>query len=280
MSARVLALAAYLFDEPRYARDAARRLRVWFLDDATRMNPNLEFGQFVPGADGGKGKPSGMIETREFAELCDWVALLAATFPNEWTARDDAALREWMGRYLDWLLTSELGKKESAAKNNHATWFDVQAAGIALYVGREDVAREILRDFGERRIGTQVEPDGAQPHEFRRTRGLSYSVFNLEALVRAAQLTRSMDIDVWSFRTRDGRSIRAAIDYLLPYVTGQREWPRRQITPFDPLTVRPLLRQAAQGLHDGQYDEIASQLRGTDSDTRLDILIFPPPPQR
>ena len=44
--------------------------------------------------------------------------------------RGDAALREWMGRYLDWLLTSELGKKESAAKNNHATWFDVQAAGI------------------------------------------------------------------------------------------------------------------------------------------------------
>jgi hypothetical protein len=50
-----LATAAVLLEEPRYASHAMHLLRVWFVDEATRMNPNLEFGQAIRGKLWGRG---------------------------------------------------------------------------------------------------------------------------------------------------------------------------------------------------------------------------------
>ena len=44
-----LSLAWYFSGEEKYAQKAAEQLRVWFLNKDTRMNPNLNYAQIVPG---------------------------------------------------------------------------------------------------------------------------------------------------------------------------------------------------------------------------------------
>ena len=72
--AHALALAWYLTGDARYAEGAAKHLRVFFLDTATRMNPNLNFAQAVLGVT--EGRSFGIIDTRDMPELVDAVRLL------------------------------------------------------------------------------------------------------------------------------------------------------------------------------------------------------------
>lgn len=103
-----------------HARRAGRLLRAWFLDPETRMNPHLRFAQKVPGL--ADGTPGGIIDTTSLVFLADAASRLA--FNADWTAAHLAGVKEWFGRYVDWLLTSEAGQKEGSAMNNHGSWYD------------------------------------------------------------------------------------------------------------------------------------------------------------
>src|SRR6266576_5990900 len=57
LSVQVPALVAAwkLTKDPRYAKLATRHLRAWFIDDSTRMNPNLQYAQAIHGRFTGRG---------------------------------------------------------------------------------------------------------------------------------------------------------------------------------------------------------------------------------
>jgi hypothetical protein len=261
-----LGLAFYLTGRREYATHATRLLRVWFLDSATRMNPHLQFGQGIPGINEGRG--IGIIETRGLPEMLDGVALVAGS--PEWRAADHADLKAWMGAYVKWLVESAHGQEEAKNGNNHETWYDVQVASLALFTGRSDLARRTLERSRER-IATQIEPDGRQPRELERTRAWDYSAFNLTAFFHLGTIGKRVGVDLWGHRTADGRSLRQALEFLIPYATGEKRWTYEQITGFNPRALHPLLRRAAVAFDEPRYTVQARQIGG--GSDRLSLIV-------
>lgn len=228
----VLSLAWFFSGDEKYARKAVEQLRTWFLDKETRMNPHLEYAQVVWGRYDNKGRSYGVLDGYSFVGMLDAAALLerSKSFP----AKDVRALKAWFSKLLDWMLTSPQGRGEIAAENNHGTACDAQIVAFALYTQRTAVAREFIEALPARRIFSQIEPDGRQPQELRRTLAFGYSQYNLTHFIDLFRMARKLGISVDIATSDDGRNFYKAMDFLAAY-TGKSaaEWPYQQISEWD-----------------------------------------------
>ncbi len=265
-----LALAYYFTGNETYAQGAAKVARVWFLDPATRMNPHLKCAQAIMGVNDGRG--TGILEALHISVAADALGLLAES--KAWPPDDQKALIEWLRTYHDWLLKSDPGKDEHNAKNNHGTFFDVQAVRIALVLGRNDSAKRMLEEAKQRRIAVQIEPDGKQPLELGRTTSFSYSRFNLFALTELATLGEHAGVDLWHFTAEDGRSIRKAIDFMLPYAdVPPKPWPLQQIKDKHESEFMPIFRLATLAYGGDAYEAVIAKYE--DSSSKRFQLLMP-----
>ena len=269
-SVKSLALGYFFTGREDYAAHAVKLTRVWFIDDATRMNPHLRYAQAIPGRNQGRG--AGIIETHNLPELLDAVGLLSGS--KNWQQADQEALQEWFAAYLNWLLNSPEGKAEAEAQNNHGTWYDVQVAAFAIFSGRDEVAKQILNGLLARRIAKQIDPDGRQPRELERTQSWNYSIFNLEAFFSAACISEKLGIELWKFESADKRSVHKALDWLVPFASGDKKWSHEQISLLEPAKLAPLLRQAAVRFNEPAYEKTISRLTKITGDERWRLL-FP-----
>lgn len=223
-----LALAWYFSNDEKYAQKATELLRVWFFNKDTRMNPNLEYAQVIMGRNNNKGRSFGVIDTYSFIEMLDAVQLLEQS--KSFTKKDSKQLKDWFGKLLNWILTSQQGKDEASAANNHSIAFDAQAIAFALYVGNLNVARDIINALPEQRMFKQIEPDGRMPQELRRTRAFHYSQYNLTHIIDIMTMAQKLGIYLDNATSADGRNFYKAMDYMAGY-TGKplSEWPYKEI---------------------------------------------------
>lgn len=219
-----LSLAWYYTRDPRYAQRAELDLRTWFLDAATKMNPNLNYAQGIPCQVDGRG--IGIIEFSEaLTDVVDATAILDDGAPG-WTRTDHGGMTAWYSAFLTWLRSSSNGADEAAQANNHGSFYDMLCAALALYAGQRDTARGIVRQAETKRIDVQISASGTEPLEISRTRSWHYSTFNLVALTRLAQIGRHVGVDLWHYTSPAGGGLFGAVDFLLPAaVGGQSAWP-------------------------------------------------------
>ena len=250
MSADVetLALAYYFTENPRYAGRAASLLRTWFLDPKTRMNPNMNFGQAVPGRE--KGRAEGIIDTTRLQRVVDGIGLIGPS--GKLTAAEQAGLEKWFGDYVDWMRSSPNGKAEDGAKNNHAMWFDAQAAQFALFARRPEITRAVVDAFPKRRIAPQFTPEGKLPQELTRTRSLHYSIYALLAAYDVAEMGKCLGTDLWNYADPSGKGLRRTTDFLAGYRGNVAGWPYKELRPGTG-ELDELLRRAKRAWPDGTY---------------------------
>ena len=269
--------AAYkISGDDRYARKAAELLKVFFLDDATRMKPNLQYAQAIPGVSPGRG--TGIIDTLHLVEIPK--AAEAMEKSRAFTPEISNGLKKWFADYVAWMTTSKNGRDEANAGNNHAVAFWLQVAVFAEYTGDANNLAECRRRYTEVFIPKQMTNDGSFPAELRRTKPYGYSIFQLDNMVTLCQVLSARDHDLWNFTLPDGRSIHRAVEFMYPYLADKSKWPHTpDVNAWEGWPARqPSLLFAGLAFKDSRYLDLWQKLPPdpADEEVRRNIAITQP----
>lgn len=253
-SVKALALAYYFTDKEKYAQKSTELLRTWFLDDETNMNPNLKYAQSVPGNK--KGRRSGILDGRLIPVwVLDAIELISES--EHWSSNDAATMKLWLQDYLEWLTKSDLGKKGAKQVNNHGSWYWYQVTALSWYL-KQDKLLEWAIEQTKLSLNFQLDSLGGQIHELERTRSFFYSCFNLEALTRIAIIAEKAEKPFWNYETDEGKSLKLALDFLLPVAEGEAwMYPSKEI---DLAYLVPVLGRAKGKIASDKYEVIFQNL--------------------
>jgi len=215
-----LAAAYALTGEDKYARKAGEFIRVFFLDDQTRMNPHLRYAQAVLGSS--TGTSYGIIDTLHLAELA-----VAVPFLEKSPAFDpavDTGLKQWFTDYISWMMTATNGVKEMNSANNHSIAYFLQLASFAKFTHQEPLLQMCRARFENVLFPRQMTNDGSFPLELKRTKPYGYSIFQADNLSALCVLLSTTNEDLWRFKLSDGRTPKAAVDFIYPYLADKNKW--------------------------------------------------------
>ncbi len=223
-SVRTLSLVYYISGEQKYADKAISRLRTWFTDPETRVNPNLNFAQIRKVTGNDYGSQFGLLDGLSYVGMLDAVSLIELRGAMPSGLHD--SLQMWFADYSEWMLTSKNGIAEGNGDNNHAVAYDMQVIRYAMYGGRDSVARAVIEAFPERRMATQITEDGRMPEELARATAYFYTRYNIEHMVDICDMAEKLGIDLYP---ACNRAIERAIDWMIPHSVDQSTFPYQQI---------------------------------------------------
>jgi hypothetical protein len=223
-----LSWAYYFTNDEKYAAKGVSLLRFWCIDTATYMLPNLNHAQIIMGTDTGRG--IGIIDVHLIPNMLDGIGILETS--KSMSKADAKAIHQWFDQFLVWLQTSVNGKQEFATKNNHKTYYETLVASMALFCDKQDVAKQIFAN-AKSLMASQFQPDGKLPLELERTNAFSYTSFCLRAWAMLSNLAEKVNVDLWHYETKDGRSIQKGFEYIMPYALAEKKWEYQQIGPIN-----------------------------------------------
>ena len=247
--------SAYLLTKDRKYIDAAlAHIRAWFINEETKMNPNLLYAQAIMGITTGRG--IGIIDTIHLIEVVQ--SLLQMEKYGLLSEEDLKGTKQWFSEYLKWLTTHPNGIAEMTAQNNHGTCWVMQAAIFAKYTGNKEVTEFCSDRYKTVLLPDQMETDGSFPRELRRTKPYGYSLFNLDAMATVCRILSTEEDNLWIYTTPDGKNMQKGMDFMLPYVIDKSSWGYQpDVMYWDEWPVaQPFLFFGAIGLKNESYLEV------------------------
>lgn len=210
------ALAFYLTSDKRFHSYFVKQLDAWFIDNKTRMAPNFEYAQIIPGRNNGRGQYYGMIEAYEFCDIID--AVRSMDLKRSLGKMRIKKLKTWFSDFSSWYKQSANSQSLDSLNNNIAVATDILLYDIYSFCGKNDEAQAIVDAFVEKRVNAQIEEDGTMPAELRRTKAFSYSIYNLQFFLSFAEKLNRDGQNLLQMTSR----ISKAIDFLSQYL-GHRD---------------------------------------------------------
>ena len=193
-----LGLAYRLTGREEYAAQAARLVRVWFLNPATRMNPHLRFGQGIPGSRTAAGSAS---SRRPGCRTCSMASsrLRPRRRGRRLTRPGSTPGCAPTSRGCSRVRTGRLKRRTATTTRPGTTCRSPRWRCSPASPHRAAHPRR-----RRQRIARQIEPDGRQLRELSRTRAWHYSAYNLTAFFNLATLGERVGVDVWTHSRRTG----------------------------------------------------------------------------
>ena len=216
-----LASAYVLTKNQKYADKLALHLKAWFVNEETKMNPNLLYAQAIKGVATGRG--IGIIDTVHLVEVSK--AIHAIENSSALTQSDLGVIKLWFSNYLNWITTHEYGISERDNGNNHSVCWTMQVAAFADFL-QDTKTMDFCRNFYKNTLlPNQMEKDGSFPLELKRTKPYGYSLFNLDAMSSICQILSNKQDNLFAYSTQDGRNLELGLKFMIPYIENKSLWP-------------------------------------------------------
>ncbi|TFK28305.1 hypothetical protein FA15DRAFT_678507 [Coprinopsis marcescibilis] len=202
-----------------FSRNAVRFIQAWFLDENTRMNPNLNYAQMIRGSDGRPGSPTGVLDLKGMAKIASAILILRRGNSPDWTSDLDDQMVSWAQEHTHWLETSENALAEGHAENNHGSFYYNQLAGLKLIVNDIPGAINVTSTYFSNQFASQMVASGEQPLEAARTRPYHYRAYNIAAMITNARIEKyaNPSSDVWNRTSSTSATIKTALDYAMTH---------------------------------------------------------------
>ena len=136
-----------------------------------------------------------------------------------------------------------------------------------------DIAKTQI-DTVKQRMAKQLKFDGSQPFELERTKSWSYTNMNLFGFCLNARLAEKAGVDLWSYETKDGKSIQKCINWLLPFIKNEQEWMYEQIEKKKYDETNKILKMASAKYSNVDYERLSNQLNAQIAHSDLNELIY------
>ena len=214
--------SAYILTKDQiYANKLAIHLQAWFINENTKMNPNLLYAQAVKGIATGRG--IGIIDTIHLIEVAK--AIQAIEDSKSLSKADLTAIKLWFSTYLNWLTTHEYGIAERDNGNNHSVCWTMQVAAFAELTN-DKPTMDFCRNFYKNTLlPNQMAKDGSFPLELKRTKPYGYSLFNLDAMASICQILSTKDDNLFTYTTKDGLNMNLGLQFMAPFIADKSLWP-------------------------------------------------------
>lgn len=187
--------AFFLTGAGQYYDYFCRQLDVWFINKDTRMYPDFEYSQFIPGRNGNQGNPGGMTDAYNFITIMEGIRLVDSV--KSIGRKRRKAMNAWFGSFASWMQTSDLGIAVSHFKNGHCISYDLILYNMLIASANKSGCKALQESFFSSRIASQInEEDGRIPEALVRTRAFFYSLHNLRRMLDFCYIAKSEDCEI------------------------------------------------------------------------------------
>eukprot|EP00128_Syssomonas_multiformis_P018328 Colp12_sorted_trinity150504_noHs@18259 len=223
-----LAFGFHFTKDEQYPQAAVRQIRSFFLDPATRMNPNMNFAQMIRGPGNLTSSLYALMDAAEtLPTIMDAITIMNASSSLVPEVKNGFA--QWLLEFTTWALSSSVATASQSAQGQLSTWYAAQVSSYLVYLSRSGVggtinnntAYSVLQSFVSTQYQQQITSNGSLPFELTSAQPFESSCRAVNGLIRAALVGDALaNVSLWLTPTAANTTLRDAVQYLIPIGNG------------------------------------------------------------